>query len=389
MKPNTFSKMGGPRSTEPGTRTGKQSKIPPFPVTLMGTSGTRLKQSVSMEMTLWQVPDGIVVSDAEGKISLVNAAARQLARHNPVGKPLHLAPTVWGEMFDSHGGRIQGEEWPWMRALRGSTTLGQECHLVRPDGSSYDILFSAVPILAAGEHMLGTCSSLTDITRHKRAEVMLREARLDTERNQMAKHIHDTLSQGLNAIVLQIQAVEDKFPTDLEEARRHLRRAHEVARDSLTETRRSMWRLFNEAPENKDLASAVSLLALRMFANSSINLNLSLPKKKRALSAEIRLELLRICKEALTNIFRHAQPTKVLVELIYKKREVQLIVHDDGKGFNVPPSAKFHDSFGLISMRKGLERLGGTVVVDSRRGRGTRVVALVPVPPDFAHGSAV
>jgi signal transduction histidine kinase len=69
----------------------------------------------------------------------------------------------------------------------------------------------------------------------------------------------------------------------------------------------------------------------------------------------------------------------VHIELLCGKKDVQLRVGDDGQGFGQARVPNAKGSFGLISMRKRAERLGGTVVVVSQPGKGTRVVAVVPM----------
>ena len=336
-------------------------------------------QSASMEMVLPQIKDGIVVCDARGLIMLANASARQLGQQAPEGKPLHQCEDIWGELFDLDGSYLAPDEWPLTQALRGESISFKECRLVRSSDSTFDILFSASPIVDFERRIVGAVATLTDITRHKRNEELQREQSLERERSRMATHIHDTVSQSLTAITLQLQAAELALHQNSDNAGIYLQRAISVARDTLTDLRRCIWTLSHESLEGEDLAEALSFLADRLFTSTPVELKLSLQRETAALPREIRHEILWISKEALANVLKHAQATKVHIELLCGKKEVQLRVDDNGQGFG--PIRPLHNgSFGLISMRKRAERLGGSIAVVSHPGRGTRVVAIVPCP---------
>lgn len=335
-------------------------------------------QSASMEMVLSQVKDGIVVCDLEGLIVLANPGAKQLARQDPEGKPLDLSEEIWGELLDYDGARVSAEEWPLAKALRGESIAYKECRLVRPNGC-IDILFSASPIVDLARRIVGAVATLTDISQQKRQEAIQQEQALERERSRMATHIHDTVSQSLTAIVLQLQAAEREVRQSPDTARIYLQRAISVARDSLADLRRCIWTLSHESLEGEDLAESLSFLAEQLVTSTPVELKLSLQREADTLPREIRHEILWISKEALANVLKHAQATKVHIELLCGNKEVQLRVDDNGQGFG--PIRRLRNgkgSFGLISMRKRAQRLGGTVAIDSQPGKGTRVVAIVP-----------
>jgi len=334
-------------------------------------------QSASMEMVLPQIKDGIVVCDAQGLIVLTNASARELGQKSPEGKPVHQCEDIWGKLFDLDGSYIAADEWPLAQALRGEGIASKECRLVRSSTRAFDILFSASPIVDFERRIVGAVATLTDITRRKRNEELQHERSLERERSRMATHIHDTVSQSLTAITLQLQAAERELHQNSDDAGVCVQRAISVARDTLADLRRCIWTLSHESLEGEDLAEALSFLADQLFTSTPVELKLSLQRETAALPREIRHEILWISKEALANVLKHAQATKVHIELLCRKKEVQLRVEDNGQGFG--PIRPLHNgSFGLISMRKRAERLGGSVAVVSHPGRGTRVVAIVP-----------
>jgi PAS domain S-box-containing protein len=334
-------------------------------------------QAAAMEMVLPQVRDGIVVCDGEGLILLANSGAKRLAQQDLEGKTGHFAEDIWGALFDDNGSHMAAEEWPLTKALRGESIAYKECRLARRDGSTFDILFSASPIIDLARRIVGAVATLTDISQWKREDAIQREQSLERERSRMATHIHDTMSQSLTAITLQLQAAEREVQEGSHTAGVYLQRAITVARDTLADLRRCIWTLSHESLEGEDLAEALSFLAERLCTATPLKLELSLQPETRSLPREIRHEMLWISKEALANVLEHAEATTVSVELLCGEREVHLHIDDNGRGFG-PRRLGANGSFGLISMRKRAQRLGGTVAVDSQLGRGTRVVAVVP-----------
>jgi signal transduction histidine kinase len=351
------------------------------PLVFLTSSGRNLDRSglIQTELTesIWRgAAVGIVMYDAQGRVTWANAAALKLGL-NPAD-PTTRVLDAWGEILDSNGCHIPPEQSPCMKALRGETTSGQECRLLRPGSRSRDILFTAVPIIR-NEQVVGAIATLTDITQCKREELKLREDAVFKERSRMAADLHDTLCQSLNAISLLLEAAEDELSAEPAKARRHFRRAHEIARESLGEARRSMWTLSHESLEREDLAPALSFIAQQLFAGTLVKVGLSLQPETCTLSSELRRELLRIGREALGNALKHANATKVHVDLAYQNSEVQLCVFDDGHGFVSAPIGRVGGGWGLNNMRKRAERMGGKLVVHSLPGKGTRVMATLPL----------
>jgi PAS domain-containing protein len=107
------------------------------------------RQRQLLETILGQAADAIVACDTDGRMTFVNAAARRLADRDPEDCTLDLAPDYWGEPFATNGQPVPRADWSLSRALRGETTVGREMHLIRANGSTYDILISAAPIIGA------------------------------------------------------------------------------------------------------------------------------------------------------------------------------------------------------------------------------------------------
>jgi signal transduction histidine kinase len=311
-------------------------------------------------------------------VTFVNLAAKKIALQSQDGEPLKQVPDMWGKMLDSDGRHIPAGESPCLKALTGETTNNQECRLVRPGAASYDVLFSAAPMTNDRE-IVGMIATLADITEYKEEELQLREDAVSKERERMAADLHDTLSQSMSAIVLVLDAAEHEFSKDADKARTYCHRAHNMALYSLEEARRTMWTLSHESLEKEDLAPALSFIAHQLFSGTPVKLALSLQPEVCTLSQNVRRELLRIGREALANIFKHSNASNIHLDLVYQKREVQLCVFDDGHGFAKDRRRNANQGSGLKNMRKRAERMGGKLVVNSLPGKGTRLMAALPL----------
>lgn len=352
-----------------------------YPVTgaaagIVGLDGNTLLQTI-----LRNESTGIIICNSRGKITLVNAAAKRLAQMNPEGRAISTAPNIFGELFDSSGQRVPATEWPCLRALQGHTIIGRECRLIRENGRWREVLFSACPIRSGDSQTLGAFSSLANITKQRRRELASREEVVLKERDRIAADIHDTVVQGLNAILLQLEA-EQELIENSEQTRQRLCRTCELTRQTLAEARRSVWALGQETFENEDLVTALAFLAEKLFDPSSIELQLSLGNQRRQMRPGVRLGLLQISREAMTNILKHAAATKVRISLRYNAKYVRVSIEDNGRGFVSLPFAKNQAGFGLFCLQRRAEHCGGWVTVNSWPGKGTRVVATAPLLQD-------
>jgi signal transduction histidine kinase len=215
---------------------------------------------------------------------------------------------------------------------------------------------------------------------HQQLLVQARETGILDERRRMAREIHDTLAQGLTGIVTQLQAAE-QAADDPVRWRRHLTAATRLARDSLTEARRSVHALRPEPLENGRLSEALACVADRWSGLHGTPVQVTTTGAVRPVPPEVEFALLRAAQEALANVARHAHASRVGLTVSYMENEVALDVRDDGVGFDTTapgPVRPRHGGFGLVAMRQRIEDLAGTLQVESEPGGGTAISACVP-----------
>jgi signal transduction histidine kinase len=200
------------------------------------------------------------------------------------------------------------------------------------------------------------------------------------ERNRLAREIHDTLAQGLNATSVQLQLVEKHASGASEKMIEHLNQSKQLVRHSLEEARNSIWNMRSQVLESRDLAGALNNI-LEQMADDTINeTKVEVTGSKRRLSPVIENNLLRIGQEAITNALKHAGAKHIKVKLDFGENTLSLIVADDGCGFdpaNPRPSA---GGFGLLGMKERARGLNSELKVRSVPNCGTEVQVGVSIP---------
>jgi signal transduction histidine kinase len=208
--------------------------------------------------------------------------------------------------------------------------------------------------------------------------VQAREAGVLDERQRMAREIHDTLAQGLAGILTQLQAAEQ------ETWRRHVTNAMNLARESLTEARRTVHAVEPSVLAEARLPDAINDVARRWAEVNGVSAVLTTTGDARPMHADVEVTLLRAAQEALANVAKHARASRVGLTLSYMEDLVTLDVRDDGVGFD--PNVKrvngsTNGGFGLAGMRQRVQRLAGRLEIESEPGGGTAISATVPAIP--------
>ena len=196
------------------------------------------------------------------------------------------------------------------------------------------------------------------------------------ERNRMARDMHDTLAQGFTGVIVQLEAAEDAISCgSRKEADNHLHRAGEVARQSLSEARRSVHALRSIALQGHNFWDALKGAIKNITVGTTLHTKFGARGKLPTLPQPWQENLLHIGQEALTNTLKYAHARNFETRLTYKAKELRLELRDDGDGFKLKDR---HDGVGLTGMRERAEQMGGMLSIRSRRGKGTDIVVVLP-----------
>ncbi|MBW0135402.1 sensor histidine kinase [Pseudonocardia abyssalis] len=221
---------------------------------------------------------------------------------------------------------------------------------------------------------------------HARLLTQAREAGISDERARMAREIHDTIAQGLTGVVTQLEAAG---AAGGDAHTRHLATAAALARESLTEARRSVAALAPGRLADAQLPDAVADMAKAWAETAGVDVRVEVTGEPRALLPDIEVALFRVAQEALANVGRHAGATRAGITLSYMDDVVVLDVVDDGCGFD--PAAVTGPSegsgFGMGAMEQRVRRVSGMLEIESTPGEGTAVSASVPAIPVQEEGT--
>ena len=211
-----------------------------------------------------------------------------------------------------------------------------------------------------------------------------REAGMLAERHRLARDIHDTLAQGFASIVMLLEAAEAGQVTDPGKSRAHIDQARATARGSLTEARSLVWALRPDRLIESSLIEAVQSVVDELGEQTSTRPEFVVTGEPRQLPATVDECILRVAQEALANVRKHANASRVTVTLSYLDDDVALDVRDDGVGFEPAIRAATEDGLmggvGLQLMLDRVEQLHGTRVIESHSGGGTSVLVRLPTP---------
>jgi signal transduction histidine kinase len=217
---------------------------------------------------------------------------------------------------------------------------------------------------------------------HAQLVAQAREAGVHDERQRLAREIHDTLAQGLTGIITQLQAA-DRVREHPEAWQHHMDQVKALARDSLAAARRSVAALGPSELDDSRLPEAIADLAVRWSTTSTVPAQVQTVGDPRPILAELEITLFRVAQEALANVAKHARASMVVVTVSYLDDVVMLDVRDDGVGFELDAiaqrgAADDGSGYGLRGIRQRLDRVLGTLEIESTPGEGTVVNASVP-----------
>jgi PAS domain S-box-containing protein len=204
------------------------------------------------------------------------------------------------------------------------------------------------------------------------------------ERQNLARELHDSVSQALYGIGLGARAARkmlDLDSTRSEDLVQPLDYVLSLAEAGLAEMRALIFELRPDSLENEGLVAALAKQAAALEARHHLQVEANLGDEPE-LAPDSKLALYRIAQEGMHNVVKHAGASRVVLRLGKDHGRAFLEIQDDGAGFD--PQGSFPGHLGLQSMRERVERLGGQLIIESKPGAGTRICAWVPLQGENA-----
>lgn len=207
--------------------------------------------------------------------------------------------------------------------------------------------------------------------------VQVESLTLTTERERMARELHDTLAQGLAGLILQLEAVDSHLSRHQNErAQAIITQAMSRARATLADARHAIDDL-RDSRSLIDVESAVRVEAERFTSATGIPCDLDL-EITSAIPEPLAEHVLKIVSEGLTNIARHARAKHASLKLDAHNGLLEMEIKDDGSGFDANLSGK-SGHYGLIGMGERARLAGGALEIQSKPTQGTTLKLRLPL----------
>ncbi|MEN3336221.1 MAG: hypothetical protein V7641_5586 [Blastocatellia bacterium] len=273
------------------------------------------------------------------------------------------------------------------QALKGVADYELEFRVVWPDGSVHWIASKGLVLRnGAGEpvRMIGVAM---DITERKQAEQLRYQvlsrivAAQEDERRRVSRELHDQMGQNLAALSVGLEAL--KANCAAAPALDHLRQLQELANGLSQKVHSLAWELRPPALDDLGLHTALQRYVEQWSERSGVAVDWHTNGfTTRRLPSEVETTLYRVVQEALTNVLKHAQASRVSVILRATADNVLVIVEDNGEGFDAEftrPALDPHYRLGLVGMRERVLLVNGTLNIESAPGHGTTMYVRIPL----------
>jgi signal transduction histidine kinase/ligand-binding sensor domain-containing protein len=199
------------------------------------------------------------------------------------------------------------------------------------------------------------------------------------ERERIARELHDTLLQDVQAMVLHLHAIDQRFGAE-NPAQEDLRSMNGLAQGTLIAARESVQLLREGQPSCDDLVHGLRDVIEQLGRHYPVTCSLEVQGTQRKLDGFACSEILAIGREAILNGLRHAQAASIHVMVSYERSNIVLTVRDDGVGIDASllDAGQKPGHWGLLGMRERAEKIRATLRIELRRAGGTDVVLRIP-----------
>jgi signal transduction histidine kinase/ligand-binding sensor domain-containing protein len=257
-----------------------------------------------------------------------------------------------------------------------------------PAGAALDVTIA--PTFVQSTPFKALCGALVALgawllyrLRLRRATLQLRRLLQERagERERIARTLHDTLMQSVQALLMLFEHARDRLPQDCPD-RPLIDRTLEQSRNALREGRDELTALRGAASPAEDLVGALVPLGHILGDQFGVRFDVRVDGQRRPLCRDVAQEACFIAREALQNAFRHAHAGEVLLEVAYDEDAFELRVRDDGRGIR---EAARPGHWGLAGMRERAAAIGARLDIGPGTGKDSGTVVALTVPADQAY----
>lgn len=251
----------------------------------------------------------------------------------------------------------------------GEQTIGALCVMRNADSPPFDL--DKVPVLESFAEWAGI--AVVNALKFRMAKCIAR-----SERDRIVAHLHDNAAQTLSLLQRQVDEAEEKLAClEVADATRQIKLVKSTVQEAIAQIRVALTDSVQPAAIGKDLIAVLTscIDAFRETTQMSVEFTFA---GDCVLPASSQLQALQIMRETLVNIRRHAHARSVRVGIVRCDEAVELTIADDGIGFD-PNLIDLDHHLGVTIMRERARRMGGSLIIDSKPGHGTRIRLSLPV----------
>jgi PAS domain S-box-containing protein len=322
--------------------------------------------------------NGIIITDPQGTILWTNPALSQMSGYS--------AEELLGQstrIFNSgqHGSGFYSDMWSTI--LAGDVWKGEIINQ-RKDGGQYVEGQTITPVLNEAGELSHFIAIKEDITEKKQAEQEIRARNekekmltqmIHTMQLDIARDLHDTLGQNISFLRMKLDDLTGRKirkQADLQAEIQNMARAANESYDLMRGTLAIL-----QSSDSTDLYLLFTRYTGQIEERAGFQVDFCSQGEPKPIAAPRLRQLFYIFREILSNIEKHAGASRVTIEMTWAVDHLQLIVSDNGKGFDVN-QVQVGSHYGLRFLRERAELLNGSLTLRSERGSGTHVAVLVP-----------
>jgi PAS domain S-box-containing protein len=336
--------------------------------------------------------DPIIIENLSGTIIDMNREAEReygWQRHELIGKSIRsLIPDF----------RYQNAELLRMRCRGGEEVRNWEGMRQDQRGRIFSVLLTAFPLLDESGKVAFLATIAKDISLRKQMERELAASQkrlqelsrksieaLESDRRTTAKELHDGIGASLAAIKFRLEGILEEIAQNPQQAAVSLGESISYLQDTIKETKQISANLRPTMLDDLGLLSTISWFT-RQFSKQfgNIQLRSQIEVREKDIPDTLKIVIYRVLQESLHNAAKHSEATEIAIGLKTDPDQIVLEVADNGTGFDVQNTLGRQDTlsgYGLASMQERAEIVGGSLVIDSSPGKGTRIKMILSQTP--------
>ncbi|MFW6006859.1 MAG: sensor histidine kinase [Bacillota bacterium] len=256
--------------------------------------------------------------------------------------------------------------------------LESRIHKIRNTVKKAENLISKMGVVS--EFLTGELNNISDhiddIRQKQKVAMKVIEAQ-EEERKRVAREIHDGPAQSLANLVFRCEFTQKIIDKDVKKAKKEINSLKKIVRSSVQDVRKIIYDLRPMSLDDLGLVPTVERYINKFIKQTDIKIDFNIRGEQQSLSSSYEITIFRLIQEGLNNIYKHSQADRGKVCLEYARDQINILIIDEGRGFNMEEVSD--DKFGLISMRERCELVGGKMDIDSKKNRGTRIKFNIPI----------